>query len=235
MSETPNSKARSPVAPSYSLRQSFEDVRKIYNQYSHATFSLAEVASSLSASATSSTLRQKLSTFMQFGLLDEVADEGYRVTELFHTLNTNPTSSTAFRRAAFTASQRPQIFAEILSEFRTKLPDIQALAQRLETQKKFTADRAKQVAGALEVSLQFAGVLDTNRNIVPIREDASVSVPASDSEGTRSEPGVPAVGASARKTEVPLGEGRVAVVFYPHDLSSNEADKIGRVLRALVD
>lgn len=231
-------KPNSPAVPSYSLRDSLEDARKLYASFSHAVFNRAEVASTLGMSSNSGPFTGRMFSVRTYGLLVESAG-GYKISDAFLTLNSEDRSSAAFKRVALQAIQRASIFAEILAEFRTKLPPIASVAQRLETQKKFNAERAKKVASILEKSLQFAGVLDSNNNILPVRDSdvPGASSGAEKEEKSDIEVPITASGAKAglRRTEVPLGDGRVAVVQYPHDLVKIEADKIGRVLGALVD
>jgi hypothetical protein len=232
---TSATKTRSPATPSYSLKDSVEDVRKLYKQYSHAVFTRAEIATTLGMSSSSSSFDARIFALSEYGLLQKSGDS-YKVTERFFTLaNEQPTSS-AFKRAALDAIQGSDVFRELLSVFKTKLPDRAAVAQRLETQKKFNADRAKSAASALERSLQFAGVIDGNGNIVPVREEPSGELSVgnkSQEEHSERDHHTPSQ-EKARRTEIPLSDGRLATVSYPHDLTTTEAEKIGRVLSALV-
>lgn len=236
-----SSKPKSPATPAYSLQDSVGDAKKLYDKYSHASFSRAEIASSLGISSSSSANIQRVFALLEYGLITGGGDS-FKITDRFHSLNTGKRDTETFKRAALDAIKAASVFADLLSDFKTKLPDRPAIVQRLETQKKFTAERAKLVAGVLEKSLQFANVLDANNNIVPIRTSSSSAADEKPltPETTASGVGVQStqqslpVTADARKTEVPLAEGRVAVVFYPHDLSVPEAEKIGRVLSALV-
>lgn len=235
-------KVKSPRTPSYALETSFDDAKRLYDNFSHASFSKAEIASSLSLSATSSSLTKRVFALTEYGLLDNHGDQ-FSVSQVFHTLDSGPVDGANFKTAALQAIKRSDVFAEILEDFRTKLPDMDVISQRLEKQKGFNADRAKEVASILEKSMRFAGVLDANNNILPVRDDqnnerAEGEQPAG-GQGSENPQGqdtdnfrVPADG--LRRTEVPLGEGRVAIVLYPEDLTVAEAGKVGNVLQALV-
>jgi len=242
MTSTPKTKKpKSPAVPSYSLKDSVDDVRKLYQTFSHAVFSKPEIATTLKMSSNSGPFVRRAFTLSEYGLLVE-SGAGHKVSDLFLTLNSGDASSAAFKRAALKAINNSAVFAEVLAEFKTKLPPQASVAQRLETQKKFNADRAKEVASVLERSLQFAGVLDSSNNILPVRDDSSAGDTSKSQELHKEEPTVvtPPVTpgavpmANARRTEVPLTDGRIAIVQYPHDLSTAEAEKIGRVLAALV-
>ncbi|MCC6499889.1 MAG: hypothetical protein IT313_06440 [Anaerolineales bacterium] len=234
MSQTKSSKPKSPPVPSYTLRDSLEDAKKLYKKYSHASFSKAEIASALNMSSGSSSFAKRLFALTEYGLIEGSGDS-YKTTGRFSVLNSNKPESSTFKKNAFDAIQSSGVFLELLNEFKTKLPDQNAVAQRLETQKKFNAERAKEVASVLEKSLQFAGVLDGSNNVVPIRDGAAnPSDNDQGGHGDESEDDHPPV-ASMRKSEIPLANERTAVVSYPHDLTKDEATKIGRVLSALVD
>jgi hypothetical protein len=134
----------------------------------------------------------------------------------------------------------------LLDEFKTKLPSVEAVAGRLETQKRFNADRAKLAAATLEKSLQFAGVLDNSNNILPVRETPGHSNPPANQDGADQSENAGRGGdddtggdnndarISVLSLEIPVGEDRKVVVRYPHDLAVAEAKKVGNVLNAVV-
>jgi hypothetical protein len=236
---TQSNKTKSPATPSYALKDVYADVKKLYDKFSHASFSRAEIASTLSMSSASGAFAQKVFSLTEFGLLDKSGDK-YAVAKPFHSLEPVDVKRPDFQKAALDAIRRSDVFAEILADFKTKWPGELVVAQRLERERGFNAARAKDVAGILQRSLDFAGVIDANNNIVPVRELSAVQAELS---GTgRSSVAEPDGGApnlsrikGLRSSEIPLGEGRVAVVQYPHDLTSTEASKIGKVLGALVE
>ena len=233
-------KPKSPAVPSYSLEDSVDDAKKLYKQYTHGTFSRPEIASTLKMSSGSSSFTQRLFALVEYGLLEEAGD-GYKLTQRFQVLNSEPPESEAFRRAALDAVTASSVLGDLLNDFKTKLPDRAGVAQRLEIQKKFNPDRAKSAAAVLEKSLQYARVLDANNNIIPVRgTPVSNAGDKSNIHAEAEKPGDDATdkhlakSGDTRRSEVPLADGRIAVVLYPHDLSVQEAEKIGRVLAALV-
>ena len=240
---------RSPATPSFALKDSFEDARKLYRKFSHAAFGPTEIASTLGLSATSSSLRKRIYALTEFTLLFETAGV-YKVTQQFHTLDSSPVGAREFKRAALHSVENVATFHELMTEFSAKLPEQAIVAQRLEKQKGFTAERAKEVASIFERSMRFAGVLDSNGNILPIRDadgekETSVSVFSDQKQDSNAQVDsrlaygdVLELGTSVtrlRRSEIPLADGRMAVVFYPQDLASKEANKIGNVLSALVE
>jgi hypothetical protein len=219
-------KTKSPPVPSYDLESSYENTEKLYDQYSHAEFSKSEIASTLGLSATSSTVVRRIFSMTEYNLLEEDGEK-YKVTQHFHSLRTNEKSSHQFKQAALDSIKGSDIFKTVLDEFSDKLPNQDALAQRLETSMKFNQSRAKETSSILKRSLQFAGILDQNNNILPIR-----SAPEEKTDKPESVQEI--IDTDFRRTEVPLDKGRVVVVNYPHDLTTSEAEKIANVLKALV-
>jgi len=233
-------KPKSPPVPSYALQDSVDDAKKLYKQYSHGTFSRPEIASTLKMSSVSSSFSQRLFALTEYGLIGESGD-GYKLSDRFQVLNSEPPESEPFRRAALDAVSASPVLGDLLTDFKTKLPDRAGVAQRLEIQKKFNSERAKGAAVVLEKSLQFARVLDANNNIIPVRSSAAAGSAGAANrlrpdEDEEAEAAIDqtATTKNTRRSEIPLQDGRVAVVLYPHDLSVQEAEKIGRVLAALV-
>lgn len=235
-----STKPKSPATPSRTLGDSVADVKKLYNEFSHSNFSKSEIASKLGVSATSGPFAARLFTLKEFGLIDQNRTD-YAVSDSFKKLNGAQSGDATFKRTALAAVRRSTIFRELLDEYKTKLPSIELVAGRLETQRRFNAQKAKAAAEVLEKSLRYAGVLDGSNNILPVRDTAA------DSNGDPNQPQDPTVGDEGNNgqngdplppdtlsMEIPVGEGRKVVVRYPRDLSAAEAKKVGNVLNAIV-
>lgn len=242
MSETKQTKPRkprSPAVPSWALKDAFEDTKKLYDTYTHGTFSKSEFASVLKISATSGPTQARIFTLKEYGLV-EGTNDSFKVSKRFMDMKDEPQSSAAFKRNALEAIRGSAIFTELLNEWKTKLPPREAVANRLEQQKKFNPDRAKEIAAVLADSLHFAGVLDQSGNILPVRDDPNGGDERDDQRRGNDAGGHDDVDlddlkiAAHLRTEIPLGDGRRVVVSYPNDLSDEEAAKVGKVLAAIV-
>jgi hypothetical protein len=240
--QTKPRKPRSPAVPSWDLKDAFEDTKKLYNTYTHGTFSKSEFASVLKISATSGPTQARIFTLKEYGLI-EGTNDSFKVSQRFMDMKDEPQTSAAFKRNAVQAIRGSAIFTELLNEWTTRLPPRNAVANRLEQQKKFNPARAKEIAAVLEDSLRFAGVLDPSGNILPVRDDASVDDRGTQDDTTRDnnedrhDDGVDLDDVKIvahLRTEIPLGDGRRVVVSYPTDLSDSEAAKVGKVLAAIV-
>lgn len=231
-----SNKPKSPPTPSRGLGDAVSDAKKLYEAYSHGTFARAEIASTLGISAASGPFAQRLFTLKAFGLISQSGDQ-YKVTDTFKALNSGNAGEASFQEAALSAIRSSDTFRELLDDFPNKLPPVETVASRLETQKKFNADRAKSAAGVLQKSLSFAGVLDGSNNILPVR-DTKQNRTGSEHDDRKQKQDLDEHNddpvADTLSLEIPVGEGRKVLVRYPLDLSSAEAKKVGNVLNAVV-
>jgi hypothetical protein len=216
---TPQQKTRkpkSPPVPSKNLEGCMADVQKLYAEYSHGSFSRSELASALGVSAGTGPFAARLASLRQFGLIESSGTD-YKVSENFMVMNSNGRDSAAFKTTALRVIKLPSSFRELLDDFPSKLPSKDAVASRLETQKKFNAEAAVRAAAVLEESLRYAGVLDGSNNILPVRDDGSRGGGAKkqdDPRETKDEnPDLGGGGTStaALRVEVPVGDRKVVV------------------------
>lgn len=240
---------KSPSAPSRSLKDCVANVAKLYDHFSRGSFSKPELANTLEVSASSGPTFQKIFTLKEFGLLVDDSDK-FKVTEEFIKLKNTTPGGTSFKRAAYNAIIRNSLFKGLIESFQAKLPPLTTIAMRLEGEKRFNKDRANAIASVLEDSLKYAGVLDQSRNIVVPRDEegnggdntpqdngsvAAVVPNVQPSGAAKSAASVPPVAVpGALKIEIALKENRMAVVWYPADMTAADAEKVGNVLKAIV-
>jgi hypothetical protein len=212
-------------------------VARIYDRYSHGSFSRGEAASAVGMSASGGAFAGKLGALKDYGLVDEAPD-GLRISSAFMQLRANPASSVEGRRAALAAIRRSAVFSRLLDQFAVRVPDVAAIALRLETQDRFNKDRANVVADAFRKSLSDYGLIDAGGSVLTIRDD-----PRSESEERRPDDDpedaagqARADGATSRvRVEVPLGPGRRALLFIPDDLTASDLRRLKGVLAAYVE
>jgi hypothetical protein len=232
-------KPKSPPVPSRSLEDCVADGRKLYEAYTHGSFSRAEVGSTLKVSSTSGPFAQRLFSLREFGVIEGDATN-FKVSPTFMKINSSERGSAEFKTAAVSAIKNSDTFRDLLVAFPNKLPVQDVVASRLENQKKFNPERAKQAAKVLEESLRYAGVLDASNNILPVREDPSADTgdepgeQLGDENGPREERQEDTTGTPTLSVEIPVGTDRKVAIRYPRDLTPAEAKKVGNVLAAIV-
>jgi len=164
-------RVRNPKAPPHrNLEDSVNFVKTIYDNYHHTSFARTEVASVLKLSANSGYFSSVINSLRMYDFLENDND-GFKITELFKSLKVANQGSNEFKKYAFQAIKSVPLFDELLDDFKHKLPPLRTITQRLEIQKKMSPFMAKNTAKVFEDSVNFAGVLDANRNILPIREN----------------------------------------------------------------
>jgi hypothetical protein len=232
------SRPKSPPVPSRTLEDCVGDARKLYDAYTHGSFSRAEVGSTLKVSSTSGPFAQRLFSLREFGVIEGDANN-FKISEAFKKINSSERGSAEFKSAALSAIKKSDTFRDLLVSFPNKLPAQDVVASRLENQKKFNPDRAKQAAKVLEESLRYAGVLDTNNNILPVRDDPNAGNGKKQREDRTDEGDLRDEDDDATTTptlsvEIPVGTDRKVAIRYPRDLTADEAKKVGNVLEAIV-
>jgi hypothetical protein len=233
-----SNKPKSPPVPSRSLEDCVADARKLYEAYTHGTFSRSEIGSTLKVSSTSGPFAQRVFSLREFGVI-ESDTSNFRVSATFKTINSAERGSAEFKSAAVAAIKKSETFRDLLVAFPNKLPAQEIVASRLENQKKFNPDRAKQAAKVLEDSLRYAGVLDSSNNILPVRDDPNAGNSDTSNNGDNTDdeqhdeeladPTTPTL-----SVEIPVGTDRKVAIRYPRDLTPEEAKKVGNVLGAIV-
>jgi hypothetical protein len=227
-------KPNSPKAPGTSLRSAVAEASKIYQRYSHGSFSRSEMASALAMSSNSGAFLGKAATLREYGLINEGGGSA-QVSDLFKAIYQAPAGSAELKRHASQAVNTPAVFARLLQQFNTRVPDEAALALRLETQERFNRDRALSVASALRTSLNEYGLIDANGNLLPVRDelltDDSWDERADDHE--QGDEADAKTGRGKQRLEVSLREGRNAVLIVPNDLTTADTRKIAALLNAL--
>jgi hypothetical protein len=237
---TTKKKPMSPKAPGMALRAAVAEVAKIYGRYSHSTFTRGEMASALGMSAGSGSFYAKAATLNMFGLVEDAGGD-VKASDLFKSLYQAPDGSADEKRQAMRAIGRPTVFAGLLRQFGHRIPDEAAIALRLEMSERFNRDRAQEVATAFRSSLSDYGLIDSSGNLLPVRDDPSATAGAAhdddaDDDDVEATPAAKAAnvpsGPGSFRVEVPLANGRKAILALPEDITETDTTKICAVLKA---
>jgi hypothetical protein len=230
---TRKKKPNSPKAPGVSLRSAMAEVSKVYQRYSHGTFSRSEMASSLSMSSASGAFMGKASTLKEYGLIAESSGE-IQVSDLFKAMYSAPAGSPELKRLAWQAVRSPGVFARLLQQFPSRIPDEAALALRLEGGERFNNERARAVAAAFRSSLVEYGLIDASGNVLTVRDgEAGANSDQHDDADGEDDAEDDAPRAGRQRLEIALREGRKATVIVPDDLTVADTRKIAALLNAL--
>jgi len=230
--------------PTKNLEDTIGYAKTLYSQYSHNKFSKTEIASVLNFSANSGGFSYVFSALRAFGLIIPDRD-GFKVSDLFKKINLSERDSQEFKKYTWEAVNIPTLYADYINEFKPKLPPEHIIAQRLELNKKMSPRAANAVAKIFEDSIRFTGLLDTNNNILPIRDSqtpiidsGSGSYQSGSSDNiaeSRTDEGIKQESSSTSNLnlQIPLSNDRIVKIIYPFDLTDEEAQKIAKVLSAI--
>lgn len=150
-------RSRSPNFPAISLSEALKKIKTIYDQDGRGPVSAAVVLEHLGYGKNmSGSAGRVISALRQYGLLDDLPDDKYRVSEAaFHILTLSEES--AVRKAAITRSgQKPQIFREVLAAYPDRLPSDSALRDYLIADKKFNPVSVDTFIRAFRSTVEFA-------------------------------------------------------------------------------
>lgn len=240
---------KSPSSPSHSLEQCMSMASTLYDAYGNAQFGATEIATVAGMSVSSGTFKGWLSDLKQFGLLEKTDKSNYVIAQRFKDYlfakDSEPAKAKSMRLEYL---EIPPFFESLLASLRGRLPELNNLTSLLITQHGFNKNKATVTAKAFSESLQWAGVVDSRRNIVLGRQgvfkpneetDKTFSVQdAGQAEEIIDAPLGPECSAKDLSSvnlsmQISLNNGRVATIKYPSDMTSDEAEKLVQVLRAL--
>lgn len=235
---------KSPNAPSYSIQECLENVRKIFRAEHQVPISRESIAAHLSLAAQSGPFNRKLSSLRQFGLLEPIGKD-LRVSDLFLRVEHAAEENERYH-ALREAIGRPAIFRDLLGQYENSgMPSDINLTHQLIIKYRFTKKNAETVSKAFLESYRFAGLGPQSRlpsspalpfspppAPPPLHGRAASARPAPPVEAPVPH-GPPHV--SQCRQEIPLGPARRAVLELPDDVTPEEVAKVIRLLKALVD
>jgi len=239
-------KYKSPKAPSTRLGDCINYIRKLYKTFARSPMTKADIASCLGYSATSGSFLKLLATFRGFGLIEKVDGKTFRITELAIRLKNASMVERDEKEQALEAIHSAPVFAKLLKQYGAKVPPREAIQRHLEEEMGFSEAKARLTAIVFIESLTDAGVLDPQNNVVLTRATGEHAEHSEEAplEGIRRGPAREVAGLgnldtlnpaqNMLGTDIPLAAGRFVRVQYPHDLSVDEARKVGAVIRLIV-
>lgn len=149
---------RSPNYPSTSLEDAVNHMRTIYDKDKLAAASAEVLVSHLGYNKLHGTSRRVLSSIRQYGLLDEVSDQRYKVSESAYRLLNADKHSPKETELLKEAALKPIIFRNILEEYEGELPSEKTLSSYLVLEKGFTVDGASSFVKVLQDNVEYANI-----------------------------------------------------------------------------
>lgn len=149
---------RSPNYPSTSLEDAVNHIRTIFDKDKLSATSADVLVSHLGYNKLHGTSRRVLSSIRQYGLLDELSDQRYKVSEAAYRLLNSDKHSPKELELLKEAALKPIVFRNILEEYKGELPSERTLSSYLVTEKGFTIDGASSFIKVLQDNVEFANL-----------------------------------------------------------------------------
>lgn len=241
--EEANKKDGLPAYPFKSHEQTFQFVKKIYDDLGHGDYHTREQIAALHNLAPNST-KQPISSAQQFGLLEIKHGTGYRTTELFARIYL-PGTSEEQKQSVLESIRKASLYNELLSTYEKSgiLPQQAGLINTL-VRKGFPNDLAGKIIRDFTGALKAHGLLD-DKNILRLSAPVSPTpLPPIFEQGTQHQPPptfqqnapVPPSDSNTVPVLIPLGNNRKATLTLPADFTEKEVRRISKfILAALSD
>ncbi|HRE41313.1 MAG TPA: hypothetical protein PLG90_08250 [Ignavibacteria bacterium] len=223
--------------PLKNLEDCINYTKTLYNTFSHSSFEKSEIASSLGFSATSGGFSLVLSSLRSFGLI-VINSKGFIVSDNFKKLNANINYNKILNEFIYNVP----LYNELLNDYKNKIPDRTILIQRLEIQKKFSPNWAHLIVKTFEESLRFAGVLDSNHNVLPYREENKNNISETLINNVQNDETIDtdsheklnkSIKNEYLKLEISLKNDRMVEIRYPRDFNKEDGIKVCKFIESL--
>lgn len=241
---------RSVAYPSYTISESFELVRKINQQFGNTTFNTREeIAQELDMSV--GALMMKLSTAVQYGLLEMRSKEGYKPSPLFTSIY-KPLDEVEKINTEIQCLQKPELYIKLIEQFRGKqLPAIGGLAILLYRSHKVSEDASTKAAKVFLENLNDLKLIDTENRLksdflvveihdyIDLQQKAEEFTYVTEPVKTQLNPPPKLYDIKNNSTDndivIPVflrGANRMSKVLLPEDFTNEDLEQIVRVLTA---
>lgn len=235
---------RSNAYPFITLSQSLEIAEVVYKNAGNSYLSGEQIAKILKRSFGSIT--QKLGSCVQYGLLELKSKVGYRSAEICKQIF-KPINEAEKRKALVECFQKPKLYAELITKFSgSHLPSPQVLPNILDRHHNVFDEAATRASNIFFENLRELNLLNSNNEIA--LDGQVVMIPTKDEEEDFDQEEV-AEDVQEReinrdqsrnrsneikntndstilndhyKTDIPLTEGKKAVLYYPSGLNEND-------------
>lgn len=149
---------RSPNFPAVSLEDSLANARTLYDRDKLAATSADVIVGHLGYKKLHGTSRRVVSAMKSYGLLDEMSDSRFKVSDTaFKLINADINSPTAVGLLC-EAALKPTQFRTLIEEYKGDIPSDRTLASYLVLDKGFTPDGAQTFIKVLRENVEFASI-----------------------------------------------------------------------------
>lgn len=248
--EKKSQRFRSVAYPSYTIRESFDLVKRINQQFGNSNFNTREdIAQELDMSV--GNLLMKLSTATQYSLLEMKSKEGYKPSAIFTSIY-KPLSDEEKRKAEIECLRSPEIYKKLIDHYTGKqLPAIGGLSILLYRSYKVSEDASAKAAKIFLENLDDLEMVDSENRLRESFSDEPIQVEVLENDKhtdaayvtdtprkqISNQITVTDISSEVVSTAPPIpiflkGQGRIAKLLLPVDFDNADLDYIIKVIGA---
>lgn len=244
VSEDGKRRGRSPSYPSIDLEQAVERARKLLERENRHLVPVDTALEAWGYSQASGAGMVVLAALKKFGLLEDQgsgSDRRVRLTDMAYEIliderDESPERCELLRQAAL----RPRIHAELWDRYGSKLPSDSTLRYELRKMD-FTDDATRKLTAEWRRTFEFAGLDSMEPQSAPeaaerpVADEPAVAAPVASRSGLQTAAALQsqAQTSSGQSVQLPLSQGRWAVLSAPFPVSELEWAQMLGVLQAM--
>lgn len=226
---------RSQAYPAFSLEFCLDFVTKVYNEYGTSSYiTRKEIATAVGVSE--ATIQMRVSSAVQYGLLDRSHGKGYKPSELFINIY-KPLNPAEKERGLRGALRSPSLYKKLIDELEgTILPTSKALATILFRKHGISESASKNAAVTFIENLQFGSAVDSTNHVRFNENEISDLIKEDEPDNTSSDNNVKnnadikssglVVPEDYREINIPLTEKKKAVLLVPVTINKKDVSII---------
>lgn len=235
--------AHSPSYPSSELNSILEFVTKIHTDLGHTQYHDKELIAKALGFAWSS-IKMKISTCVQYGLLELKHGVGYKVSPLFIQIH-KPVTEEEKRSALIEALRNPDLYSRLIDEYNEDvIPNIAVLGTILFRKYNIMEKAAEKAAEIFINNLKSLGLLNQENRLFLTRTGQSqnseeiIIIDSADKNSGMPPLLPPQFNTQIISTEmidipIPLKSGKKAFLKIPEDITPEDIERVAKFVDAL--
>lgn len=244
---------RSSPYPSFTIEYCLDVAQRVYSNYPNYFATRENIAELFGVSADN--MIMKVSSCVQYGLLERKVNEGYKATELFLTIH-KALNEKESQDALLDCFRSPKLYQNLMAGFENKaIPSEKALSNILVRFHSISEKASSKAAKVFLENANFIQIIDSDGAFTPGLEESEDVIPeVEEKEAQNVEHNVPIIVAKSESGEagtenVVAGDGyftpfpiplsikkkRFAQLIIPNDIEKDEFEKITDWIRRLKD
>lgn len=234
----PMAAPRSQSYPAFSIDFCLDLVTKIYNEYGTSSL-LKRQEIAAAAGVTEATVQMRVSSAVQYGLLERSHGEGYKPSSLFINVY-KPLNEEEKRNALIEALSKPPLYKKLLEEIDgSKVPSAKALSTILFRKHGIAENASEKAAHTFINNLSYVNLIEPDGHIRLLKKGIADNAKTKTEENqvdtkestSPVEKAIANLTVEFREINIPLTEKKKAVLLVPVSLKTKDIE----IIKAQID